>query len=507
MKIYQYITIAALFVLSACSGSDENEPVTGDSSLLRLTATQGHSVSDLMGATRAEDGLLTASSGFVGTETVKVYFNSSTDDYYVGTTDSNTGLATLYGGLLEFPSNGSGSTSLYAVYPAAAANTGFHTVAYDQTGAAAYKQSDLMYATKSVDLSVNSVQNLAFSHQLVKLKVILTKEAGIGEVTSIKMVNVKRKVAVTPSASALTLGTPTTASDDEDGDNILIFDGSMTANNVAQTYSVVFPAQTWAGTNFIEMTADNHTVIYTLNKNDWQAGGEYTLTLNLTYAFLDTKATLIPNDWVVGDGLTMTMAPKTLAELKAWANKGNDFNYYVGYYVGKNGSIHPTQQTGDVGCIAYVSKTYVDTYHGKSRILVAALENASSAAQWGSRGTSRYTIDETTLNMIDETALNGYNNTVNLKELGQAAHPAAYAAFTYNSARPSGASKWFLPSKAQFDNIKDVLHDKLGVTSGVFWSSTESDADNAWSYSFGSGTWISGTSKTATNIVRACFYY
>lgn len=185
MKIYQYITIAALFVLSACSGSDENEPVTGDSSLLRLTATQGHSVSDQVGKTRAEDGLLTASSGFVGTETVKVYFNGSTDDYYVGTTDSNTGLATLYGGLLEFPSNGSGSTSLYAVYPAAAANTGFHTVAYDQTGSAAYRQSDLMYAKKSVDLSVNSVQNLEFSHQLVKLKVILTKEAGIGEVTSI----------------------------------------------------------------------------------------------------------------------------------------------------------------------------------------------------------------------------------------------------------------------------------------------------------------------------------
>lgn len=501
MKVYQYITIAALLALSACSGSDGIEPAaTGESSLLRLTATQGHSVSGQVGLTRAEDGLLTASTGFSGTETVKVYFNNLSDDYYVGAADASH-VSALYGGMLEYPSDATGTTYLYAVHPAASATVNSHTVAYDQTGNDAYRQSDLMFAKydSSIDLAnTANVYQLDFDHQLVKLKVIVTKGPGIDEITSIKMLNVKRQVSLTPSASALTLGAPETASDG-DGDNILIFEGHLTADNEAQTYSVVFPAQTWSETNFLEIIADNHTVIYTLDKAkaNWQIGGEYTLTLNLTYAFLDAKVAVAPSDWFDGEVVGLTLAPNTLANLKAWVNRNNDFNSYVGYFVGRNGSIHAAQQTGDVGCIAYVSTSAVDANSDKSRILVVALEDAASV-KWGSN---------LSYSLTDADALNGFSNTNALQAEGQEACPAAYAAYKYAGARPSGASRWFLPSRAQLDHMTDVMRTKLGLTSGAYWSSTESGSTTAWSYSFASTEWSDQSAKSGENAVRACFYY
>lgn len=497
MKIYQYLSAAALLVLTACAGDDLMKTAAGDSPLLQMTATQTNSLTGQLNQTRAIDGLLTATTGFVGTESVKVYFNETSDDYFVSPADaSNSYQSTLYGGELGYPSAITGTAALYAVHPAASATVGAHTVAYDQTGTEGYRQSDLMYAKQTVDLTEKTaVQNLVFDHQLVKLKLLVTKGADVTALTKIEMKNVKRTVAITPSASALTQGALTTAADDN-GDKILVFQGNMTTSNEQQIYSCVFPAQEWDGTDFIELTVDGHPIVYTLDKDNWTAGAEYTLTINIDYALLNSTVAI--NAWFEGDDLTVITAPESLSKLKVWINSGKNYDTYLGYYVRKNGSIRATHQNGDVGCIAYISTTDVDVNIPNSRIIVVALSNASTSSQWGSSGTLR--------DLTDATALNGYSNTNTLRQLGQSAHPAAYAAWNHTGAMTNGASHWFLPSEAQLDNMKAVIKDKLGINSGTFWSSTEADAANARAYSFYTNSW-STYAKTSTNVVRTCFVY
>lgn len=301
MKIYQLLSAAALLTLAACTTNDAVEQQPREPQPLILTASQAGS-RDLTGSmTRATDGLYTATTGFSGTESVEVYFNGTHQTYSVGAADAdNSYKSTLYGGSLMYPSADTGTENLYAVYPAASATAGSHTVAYDQSnlenGNANYKASDLMFATTSVDLSESKTdaKHLAFSHQLVKLKLVVTKSStDITAITQIKMQNVKRTVALTPAAAALAQGDLSTAAD-EQGDEILVFSGSNSSTE-AQTYAVVFPAQAWAGTNFLQLTADGHAVNFTLTKSDWENGKEYTLNLDIDETFLD--ATVAIGNW------------------------------------------------------------------------------------------------------------------------------------------------------------------------------------------------------------------
>jgi hypothetical protein len=196
-------------------------------------------------------------------------------------------VSSLTGGSLYYPP--SGSISLFAIYPAASASS--HTVTYDQTSDDNYKASDLMYAQKTVaQADKAAAQNLVFAHQLVKLKLNIIKGAGITEVTEVKMKNVKRTVSVAPTTSSAGIGSAT-STDDENGDNILIFSGSNTSSET-QTYACVFPAQAWNNTDFITVTADSKTVTYQLNRSEWTAGAEYELTFHLNAVALNTTISI-----------------------------------------------------------------------------------------------------------------------------------------------------------------------------------------------------------------------
>lgn len=277
------IYISALLFLTGCQADKTDDPRQDGLVPVTLTASQGSILSISGGMTRATDGLYSATSGFSGEETVRVFLNnsSSSSDYTMGSPTA--GVSSLTGGSLYYPP--SGDITLFAVYPAASASS--HTVAYDQTSDDNYKASDLMYATKAVDQANKAAaQNLEFAHQLVKLKLNIIKGAGITSVTEVKMKNVKRTVSVAPTTSSAGIGSATSTGD-ENGDNILIFSGSNTSSET-QTYVCVFPAQAWNNTDFITVTADEKTVTYQLNRSEWTAGAEYELTFHLNAVALST---------------------------------------------------------------------------------------------------------------------------------------------------------------------------------------------------------------------------
>ena len=291
------IYISALLFLTGCQADKADDPRQDGLVPVTLTASQGSILSISGGMTRAADGLYSATSGFSGTESVRVFMNSSSSssDYTVGSPTA--GVSSLTGGSLYYPP--SGSISLFAIYPAASASS--HTVTYDQTSDANYKASDLMYATKAVDQADKAnAQNLVFAHQLVKLKLNIIKGAGITEVTEVKMKNVKRTVSVAPTTSSAGIGSAESSTDGY-GDEILIFSGSNTSSET-QTYACVFPAQAWNNTDFITVTADSKTVTYQLNRSEWTAGAEYELTFHLNAVALNNTNAGVATVAAIGKG-------------------------------------------------------------------------------------------------------------------------------------------------------------------------------------------------------------
>ena len=281
------IYISALLFLTGCQTDKADDPRQDGLVPVTLTASQGSILSISGGMTRAADGLYSASSGFSGGETVRVFMNSSSSssDYTVGSPTA--GVSSLTGGSLYYPP--SGSISLFAVYPAASASS--HTVTYNQSSDDNYKASDLMYAQKTVaQADKAAAQNLVFAHQLVKLKLNIIKGAGITSVTEVKMKNVKRTVSVAPTTSSAGVGSAE-SSTDGNGDEILIFSGSNTSSET-QTYVCVFPAQAWNKTDFITVTADSKTVTYQLDRSTWTAGAEYELTFHLNAVALSTTISI-----------------------------------------------------------------------------------------------------------------------------------------------------------------------------------------------------------------------
>ena len=192
-----------------------------------------------------------------------------------------------------------------------------------------------------------------------------------------------------------------------------------------------------------------------------------------------------------------------LSELKTRINNSEDCSGYIGWEVNSSGAIASSAVSGTkIGYIGYINTSDVDTGVSGSRILVIASADASTSAKWGSYGTSR---SMTADNMC------GYSYTNTLNGYGSSAHPAAYAAWNYSASRPSGASNWFLPTKAQLTAIVSALggystfKTKVGWASANYWSSTEYSASNASSL-YSNGNW-NNVGKGYSYYVRSCFAY
>lgn len=334
--IQSIILSAALLLPTACAEDVYiQRTMPGGQQPITLTAS-GEDAGGNAQQMRSADGMYNATTGFDGGEQVVAFLDrggTSYGGYYdVGEPDASHKSELSYnsGYELAYPidqaNSGSPTVTLYGVYPAASVSQsngvpetmGSHTVAYNQTntteGNANYKASDLMYATTPVTWSSiadkETPVNLPFAHQLVKLKLTVIKAADIYEVTKVSVANVKRKVAITAiGTEGLTLGDVTSA-DDTNGDAILLSEGE-TGSNAQQTYTYccLFPIQSWAGSDFITIQADEQTAVFQLSKNDWIAGREYALTLNLNAETLGATSTIV--DWDTTKGTCLVLAPTT----------------------------------------------------------------------------------------------------------------------------------------------------------------------------------------------------
>jgi hypothetical protein len=163
--------------------------------------------------------------------------------------------------------------------------------------------------------------------------------------------------------------------------------------------------------------------------------------------------------------------------------------------------------TDDV--VVNMNLTIGDTYKGgivfyldgNGGGLVAAPSDQSAGAEWGCYGTN----------------LNGNNNSVvpELTGIGDGQVNTSYivlyhcseagiAAKLCDELTVGGYSDWFLPSKDELQLMYQNLHTQGfgGFSSAYYWSSTESNAYNAWRFNFSFGV-ASNLSKSNTYYVRA----
>ena len=185
---------------------------------------------------------------------------------------------------------------------------------------------------------------------------------------------------------------------------------------------------------------------------------------------------------------------------------------YIGSVVAADGYVYATEDDvvndskTPVAKICYVgSETGDATYkHG----LALALRDVSDIKVWCSKSNNCLVSQYTTVAEA-KGDLAGIANTDVLVGTTPHSHGdnAAKAARGYNSGtHPDGTSEWFLPSVGQWDKMATAVGDygKLGLNSGNYWSSTEIDADNAWSVN--GGSW-SNDKKYYNQGIRACLAF
>ena len=75
-----------------------------------------------------------------------------------------------------------------------------------------------------------------------------------------------------------------------------------------------------------------------------------------------------------------------------------------------------------------------------------------------------------------------------------------------NKKQLGGYNDWTVPTKYELDLMyqnKDKFTSKDKFTAGTYWSSNVSSAPGAWQQDFGTGTQLTGSTKTTSNRVRA----
>lgn len=302
--LYSFMAGAATaLLLAACSEASEffrTTPAVDYDAPLSLTASAGQTGQGA--GMRAASTLYDATTGFAGGEQVHVYMyrnnNTAAADYDVAVPADVAGIMTsdltLHTGeqTIYYPYGDVGTINLYGIYPHG--STDSHTVHADQSADADYQASDLMFAKTLVSWNNSEEKqalkpNLEFEHQLVKLRLTIVKSKEVKQLTRVTMKNVRRQVSIEVAPDAMTLGTPATA---DENDNIIISSGEPASDDEeTYVYGCVFPAQAWGSldenthepiaADFLTVEADGGTATYQLQRDTWQQGYEYKLTISL----------------------------------------------------------------------------------------------------------------------------------------------------------------------------------------------------------------------------------
>lgn len=207
----------------------------------------------------------------------------------------------------------------------------------------------------------------------------------------------------------------------------------------------------------------------------------------------------------------------------------------VGMIICSHGKVH-TATDGDLACggmkVAVVAYTGSESGEGGYPNGLAVALNDADASAWCNQTENTCLSGQSGSYATAIISRNGIDATTEL--VGLSSHVAATKARNYKydnsvsaGAHPAGTSQWFLPALGQWNlmvkamtggladvttsgndaykaagfNTRITAAGGTGVLSGLYWSSTESSAANAWYMSFKDGK-TNSNEKTTGNYVR-----
>lgn len=142
---------------------------------------------------------------------------------------------------------------------------------------------------------------------------------------------------------------------------------------------------------------------------------------------------------------------------------------------------------------------YLDTMTGEG--LVCTLTDIGDNLKWDPNGSLVGTNPFTYLACTDTALWSGSQNTSNVAAL----RPNSACAFAQNLSN-NGYDDWFLPSKAETRIMFNVLGvngcNKLTKSGNIYWTSSESDQNNAWRLINNSGFGLDDYTKDYPGIIR-----
>lgn len=435
-KIY-LLTVAVLTSFAACTVDDrisqkDETPIV----LTTMMASGSHNV------TRAGTALQGAQFG--SGETFYAYFPSgvrigsaTSECNTIYTTNGNGGTTSAS---QPYFSAGASSCNVYAYYPYEAsgkqvtnATTSF-SVELDQTTDAAYKRSDLMYATVSVTKNNATPSGLlSFNHKMSKIIINVTPGQGIASVSDIRIVGGNKTIALSNDGTC-TLGA-TSNGLSPTGSYISVFSGSHTSGTLS--CAALIPPQTITG-DFLQVLTPAGTATFSVTDQAFISGQSYEYTINVTAATIGVTTDI--TDWdnqgttnLVNYGTTNTQnAPEVVdiglfvngatggkpllwANMNVGATSETDFGYYFmwGDIIGRSGELG--NGTTALDGYSYSWANYKWSKDGSSSIFTKYVRTEDTS-NWGGSGSPD---NKSVLDISDDAARAHWGGSWRIPTLGE----------------------------------------------------------------------------------------
>jgi hypothetical protein len=248
MKKISFIALGLASVALVSCSSDEAEGLVSNSNVIKITSA-------LQQTRSTEDPQKTALStsntvGVFVSDGASLITNGDNNKHSVASNGDLTASA-----VMTYPESGDLNIYAYAPYASGTsyAEDNSFSVATDQSEAAAYLASDLLYAkAEGVSKSENAVA-LTFAHQLSQLQITITNNNSSRDLTNSAVKVCGTKVATSFNPSTGELGAAS-------GNAAEIVATSSLGDN-AKVYAVVVPQTVAAGTELVKVVTDDYTYV------------------------------------------------------------------------------------------------------------------------------------------------------------------------------------------------------------------------------------------------------